>query len=86
MWFRKRELFEEDPKSLSLESLSTLQTSLISKLILVNDEIMGRYRRLAELSNGLPNAEANASLFSDGANQLRAFNLVLHSTRLPRKT
>ncbi len=78
MWFRKKKLFELDPKILSLELLSRLQASLLAKLILVNNELMSRYRNLSELSDGLPDADTNASLFSKSADELRGFNLILN--------
>lgn len=78
MWFRKKKLIDEDPKTLSLEVLSILQASLMAKLLLVNDELQGRYRRLAELSEGLPDAEANASLFKSSTDELRGFNLIIN--------
>ena len=48
-------LIEYDPKELNLELLGTLQSALIAKLMLVNRELSRRYRKLVELSAGLPN-------------------------------
>ncbi len=78
MFFRKKKLFEYDPKTLSLELLSHLQASLIAKLILVNNELQSRFTKLAELSSGLDNVEDARKVMSDGADRLGRFNIILN--------
>jgi hypothetical protein len=79
MLFRKKKLFEYDPKTLNLELLSTLQGSLIAKLILVNTELASRWRGIAELSSDLPNAGSARTTLVDGAERAEALNRVLNA-------
>ena len=63
MWFwkRKRKLFEEDPKGLSLDLLHHLQGALTAKLILVHEELQKRYEIHPSFASEVPELEANTA-------------------------
>lgn len=77
MFRRKKKIFEYDPKDLNLELLSTLQVSLIAKLILVNDELKLRYQNISGLSSELPDVADSRQLLSESAARLSQINEVL---------
>ena len=72
------QLFEQKPEALSLEMLSLLQASHISKLILVNDELIVRFRQLSALSRGSQGANPSYCTFLTSANEFGGLNLLLH--------
>ena len=72
-------LIEYDPKELNLELLGTLQSALIAKLMLVNRELSRRYRKLVELSAGLPNTDQEARALATGANRCERLTATLEA-------
>jgi hypothetical protein len=78
MLFRKKKLIDHDPKTLSLELLSTLQGSLIAKLILVNTELASRWRSIAQ-SADLPDSGGARKTLVDGAERVETLNRVLNA-------
>lgn len=79
MLFRKKKLIDHDPKTLSLELLSTLQGSLIAKLILVNTELASRWRSIAQISADLPDSGGARKTLVDGAERVETLNRVLNA-------
>ena len=78
MIFRKKKLFEEDPKTLDLEMLSHLQASLVAKLIPVNEELRRRYENISALSGEIPASEKPRTALNQGATRLVEFNAYLN--------
>ena len=72
-------LIEYDPKELNLELLGTLQSALIAKLMLVNRELSRRYRKLVELSAGLPNTDQEARALATGVNRCERLTATLEA-------
>lgn len=76
----EKPLFEYDPKELNLALLGTLQSALIAKLMLVNSELSGRYRKLVELSEGMPNADHEGrTLLSTSATRCERLRATLEA-------
>lgn len=74
---RKKKLFEEDPKTLSIELLTTLQRALIAKLTIVNRELGERGTSLVELSAELEGVEDVRQMFRDSGKRIDLLNDVL---------
>ena len=72
---RKKELFDCEPGELDLVLLAHLQASLLAKLILVNEEMHNRYRKV------LDSGESGNSrkVLADGAHSLASFNKYLEN-------
>jgi|GEM_PF-5874411 len=79
MFFRKKKLYESDPKSLSLEALSLLHASLTAKLLIISRELGKRYQSLALLSESLENAEQNRAILLEGAEREKGLSLILEN-------
>ena len=79
MFFRKKRLIDYDPAKLNLEMLSTLQGSLVAKLIIVNEELRRRWQSVADLSEDLPNSGASRAVLASGAARLERFNAFLET-------
>jgi hypothetical protein len=77
--FWRKPLYQRDPKTLSLDHLSHLQASLVAKLMLVNLEIFSRYRRISDISAGLPDSNGSISTLTKSADHLEQINIVLNS-------
>jgi hypothetical protein len=76
---KNKKLYERDPKELDLDVLSHLQAALFAKLILVNYELIGRYRKLSEHSEDLDNTDNARSVLDNGAERLEQINVILES-------
>lgn len=74
---RQKQLYEYDPKELDLNTLTELQTSLIAKLFLVNQELIWRFRNVTELGTGLPKSKGALAVLSDSADHLVKVNTFL---------
>ena len=74
---KDKKLLEYDPKELNMELLSHLQTSLIAKLILVNEEVIMRCRKLTELGRDLPKAKDSREFIALSADHTEKFNAIL---------
>lgn len=79
-FFKKdKKLYDYDPKELDLELLSHLQAGLVAKLVLVNEELISRYKNIVELGSEIKNSENQITVLIEGAKHLENINLVLHS-------
>jgi len=76
---KEKKLFEHDPKELDLDMLSHLQASLVAKLVLVNEELISRYKNITHLGSDLPNSSGARSVLTDSANHLDKINELLQS-------
>lgn len=76
---RAKKLFEYDPKELDLELLAHLQVSLVAKLVLVNKELMERYRSLGELGQEVPNTDNAREVLVQSADHLENFTAILET-------
>lgn len=74
-----KKLYECDPKELELSSLSDLQTSLMAKLFLVNQELIFRYRQTADLSPNIPGTENAKTVITESVNHLEKVNAFLQA-------
>ena len=72
-------MIDYKPEELNLELLSQLQGSLVAKLLLVNQELISRYRSVMSLSQDLPESKANRDVLSKSADRLEKFNEILES-------
>ena len=75
---KKKKLFEMDPKVLDLDSLSALQASCIAKLVLVNEELISRYKNVAEMGSDIPKAEDTKGHLIEIAEHLKNMNTILN--------
>jgi hypothetical protein len=76
---KKKKLFEYDPKELDLDTLSELQTSLIAKLFLVNQELISRLKNVTNLGSTLPDSENAMAVLTDRSDHLEKVNSFLQS-------
>lgn len=74
---RQKQLYEYDPKELDLDTLTELQTSLIAKLFLVNQELILRFRNVTELGTNLPKSDGAMAVLADSADHLDKVNTFL---------
>lgn len=58
MFSRKRMLIQYDPEELTFPELLRVQTALLARLILVNDEILRRDKDVQSVAAELPNVES----------------------------
>lgn len=77
-WFkRNRKLIEYDPSELDVEMLSHLRASLLAKLVLVNKELIQRYRDLVEIGTSVAGTDEARHTLSKSADHLQAFGVSL---------
>jgi hypothetical protein len=77
MFFRKKKLYEMDPKTLPMETLLLLQSSLLAKLVLVTKEMQRRYNTLAELSEPVDVDGKNTAYFATEAKRMNGICLII---------
>lgn len=77
LFTKDKKLIDYDPMDLNLDMLSNLQASLVAKLILVNEELIQRYKNITDLSSNLSNSDDARSVLSDGAKHLEQVNAIL---------
>lgn len=77
MWFRKKKLYEEDPRALTLELLTIQHGAVMAKLFLVNSELQRRCEALGGLAGEIPAATESATYFRERADELRGFSIIL---------
>jgi hypothetical protein len=75
----KKKLFEYEPQELDLDSLNELQTSLIAKLFLVNQELILRYKNITDLDPDLPQSDDAIALIAASMDHLEKVNAFLQA-------
>jgi hypothetical protein len=79
MFFRKKKLYEVDPKTLSMEHLYVLHGSLIAKLLLVTRELQRRSEGLIKVTADTPGTEEPREIIGRDLVRLRATALLLEN-------
>ncbi len=74
-----KKLFEYEPHELNLDALKDLQTSLIAKLFLVNQELIARYKNITDLDPGIPQSEDAITTIKAGVDHLENVNTFLQA-------
>ncbi len=74
-----KKLFEYEPQELDLDALNELQTSLIAKLFLVNQELIVRYKSITDFDPGLPQSEDAIATIKASVDHLENVNAFLQA-------
>ena len=75
MIFRKKKLYESDPKTLGFEPLLLLHNALLAKQLLVCRELLARYQSLAQLSEGV--SEESRATFELSAKEMKGLAIMM---------
>jgi hypothetical protein len=78
-FFIKKPLIACDPKTLSFDLLHQYSAGLVAKLIIVSEELRGRYECLANLCVDLPNTDRERRLFVESADKLADLMITLQA-------
>lgn len=79
-----KNIFEMDPKTLTVERLNRLQGTLLTKLVQVNAELELRYRAAADFSGGIEGVDGERALMGQNADKLHDLNVVLNEAMAKR--
>jgi hypothetical protein len=79
MFFKKRKaLIDQDLRQLDLEMLTFLQSAVMAKLLLVNNELIRRYRNLGQVAQEMDNSDQYLRAFFSGVDRCEQINAILN--------
>ena len=83
MFFKKRKaLIDQDLRQLDLEMLTFLQSAVMAKLLLVNNELIRRYRNLGQVAQEMDNSDQYLRAFFSGVDRCEQINAILNARLL----
>jgi hypothetical protein len=78
MFFRKKKaLIDCDPKELDVERLNLLQSAIMARLVLVNNELLRRWQGMIEVAKGMDKEAEYRAVFGAAADRCEQINAIL---------